>query len=224
MIMAKKSPSRPTPQRPTFDFEREAAARGLSPVAGVDEAGRGPWAGPVVAAAVILDAQALPTGINDSKALDAAARDRSFDAIMASSVAVGIGIADVERIDAMNILAATLWAMQQAVEALAVSPALVIVDGNKAPQLTCDVRTLIKGDALCLSVAAASIVAKVTRDRMMIQLADKCPGYGFENHKGYGTPEHRASLAALGVCDHHRRSFRPIKLALMNASAQTETR
>jgi ribonuclease HII len=184
----------------TFDLEASEIALGRGPVAGVDEAGRGPWAGPLVAAAVILNAARIPAGIADSKALDADARAFLYGRIVESSV-VGVGVAEVGRIDRDNILNATLWAMAQAVVNLASSPRLVLIDGNKAPHLGIETRTVVKGDARCLSIAAASIVAKVTRDRMMIELARSWPDYGFERHKGYGTP-----------C--HRRSFRPVQLAL----------
>ena len=202
---------------PTFDIEARAIAAGEGPVAGVDEAGRGPWAGPVVAAAVILDAAAIPSGLDDSKKLDAAEREALHAAIISSGAAVGVGIADVERIDRMNILRATLWAMSAAVAQLARPPRLVLVDGNRLPELSCRARAIVGGDALCASIAAASIVAKVTRDRIMTALARDLPGYGFERHKGYGTPEHKSALDRLGVSAQHRRSFRPVQLALANA-------
>ncbi len=197
----------------TFDVEASEMKLGRAPVAGVDEAGRGPWAGPVVAAAVILDERAIPDGIADSKALDHDMREALYAHIVATSV-VGVGIADVDRIDRDNILNATLWAMSEAVAALAIAPRLVLVDGNRMPRLRCEARTLVKGDALCLSIAAASIVAKVTRDRLMIEFSRSWPGYGFDRHKGYGTPEHRSALERHGVTPLHRRSFRPVQLAL----------
>ncbi len=201
--------------RPVPSFELEAAELllGRGPVAGIDEAGRGPWAGPVVAAAVILDPDRIPSGIDDSKALDEDDREALYARIVATS-AFGVGIADVARIDRDNILEATLWAMAQAVAGLARSPKLALVDGNKLPVLPCQGRAIVRGDAKCLSIAAASIVAKVTRDRMMVELARELPGYGFERHKGYGTAEHQAAIKRLGVCAHHRRSFKPIQLAL----------
>jgi len=183
------------------------------PVAGIDEAGRGPWAGPVVAAAVILDPGHIPPGLDDSKALSAAARASAYETIIASAQ-VGLGIADVARIDRDNILNATLWAMQQAVQRLSDRPRLALVDGNRAPAFDCATQCVVKGDARCLSIAAASIIAKVTRDRMMCALSEDLPDYGFERHKGYGTPEHRKALALHGVTAHHRRSFRPVQLAL----------
>ena len=197
----------------TFELEANELRLKGGPIAGVDEAGRGPWAGPVVAAAVVLDPDHIPEGIADSKALDADARELLFPRIMAYAQ-VGVGIASVERIDRDNILNATLWAMAEAVAALKHKPRLVLIDGNKAPRLSCQTRTIVKGDALCLSIAAASIIAKVTRDRLMIDNALMYPGYGFERHKGYGTPEHQAAIHRLGVSDLHRRSFKPVQLAL----------
>jgi len=197
----------------TFDAEASEMRLGRAPVAGIDEAGRGPWAGPVVAAAVILDPQAIPDGIADSKALDSEMRESLYSRIVATSI-IGVGIADVERIDRDNILNATLWAMSEAVVALAVQPRLALVDGNRMPRLPCEGRTLVKGDARCLSIAAASIVAKVTRDRLMIAQANEWPDYGFDRHKGYGTPEHRSALERFGATPLHRRSFRPVQLAL----------
>jgi ribonuclease HII len=197
----------------TFELEANEILIGGGPICGVDEAGRGPWAGPVVAAAVILDPEHIPSGIADSKVLDAEARDVLFPKIMASAQ-VGIGIADVERIDRDNILNATMWAMAEAVAALAIPPRLALIDGNKAPRLACATRTVVKGDAKCLSIAAASIIAKVTRDRIMVALAATHPGYGFERHKGYGTPEHADAIKRFGVTIVHRRSFKPIQLAL----------
>ena len=197
----------------TFELEANELQLGRGPVAGVDEAGRGPWAGPVVAAAVILDPDTIPASIADSKVLMPEERELIFPRIMASAQ-VGIGIADVGRIDRDNILNATMWAMAEAVAALVQKPRLVLIDGNRAPKLAMPSRTIIKGDAKCLSIAAASIIAKVTRDRLMIELGRALPNYGFERHKGYGTPEHQAALTRHGVTDHHRRSFRPVQLAL----------
>ncbi|MGD9784358.1 MAG: ribonuclease HII [Hyphomicrobiaceae bacterium] len=198
----------------TFELETvELQLRG-GPIAGIDEAGRGPWAGPVVAAAVVLNPNDLPPGIADSKALDADAREIVFARILERAIAIGVGIADPERIDRENILNATMWAMAEAVRALNVRPRLALVDGNRKPQLDLECRTIVKGDAKCLSIAAASIVAKVTRDRMMVALADDHPHHGFERHKGYGTPEHREAIRRFGVTPHHRRSFKPVQLAL----------
>jgi ribonuclease HII len=197
----------------TFELEAiELELRG-GPVAGVDEAGRGPLAGPVVAAAVVLDPDNIPDGIADSKALDAEDRRRIYERILAVA-RVGIGVADVVRIDADNILNAALWAMAQAVARLDCAPKLVLIDGNKAPTIDFPTRTIVQGDARCLSIAAASIVAKVARDAMMTELARSFPHYGFDRHKGYGTPEHQAAIARYGVTPHHRRSFRPVQLAL----------
>lgn len=202
---------------PTFELETVEIELGSGPVAGVDEAGRGPWAGPVVAAAVILDPENIPHGIDDSKALDEDAREILYRRIVDSACWAAVA-ADVQRIDRDNILAATLWAMSEAVGMLPRPPRLALVDGNRAPRLPCTTRTIVKGDAKCLSIAAASIIAKVTRDRLMVAQAREFPGYGFERHKGYGTPEHRDALQRLGVSSLHRRSFRPVQLALGLAS------
>jgi ribonuclease HII len=194
---------------PTTRFEAEGMAQGYRIIAGVDEAGRGPWAGPVVAAAVIFQGRRIPRGLDDSKKLTAIAREVAYEKIMARAL-VGIGVADVATIDRINILQATLLAMREAVRALPCPPELALVDGNRAPELDCAVRTVIEGDALSVSVAAASIIAKVTRDRIMCALDLVCPGYDFHQHKGYGTPEHRAALERLGVSVHHRMSFAPV--------------
>jgi ribonuclease HII len=198
----------------TFELETVELELHGGPVAGVDEAGRGPLAGPVVAAAVVLDPQRVPFGIADSKALDAPARSQLYQAILATAAHVGIGVAGVERIDSENILNATLWSMAQAVAQLGCAPKLVLIDGNKAPRLYCATRTIVQGDAKCLSIAAASIVAKVARDAMMVEIGRLYPQYGFDRHKGYGTREHHAAIERYGVTPHHRRSFRPVQLAL----------
>jgi ribonuclease HII len=197
----------------TFELEAIELMLHGGPIAGVDEAGRGPLAGPVVAAAVVLDPNIIPHGLADSKMLDAEGRRALHQAIVATS-RVGIGIAEVDRIDAENILNASLWAMAQAVAQLPCHPKLVLVDGNKAPALSQPCRAIVRGDAKCASIAAASIVAKVTRDAMMAELGRSFPGYGFERHKGYGTAEHHAAIERLGITPHHRRSFRPVQLAL----------
>lgn len=198
----------------TFELEAVELAIHGGPIAGVDEAGRGPLAGPVVAAAVILDPDRIPDGIADSKLLEADVRRALYKDILATA-RVGVGIAGVDRIDTDNILNASLWAMADAVAQLECRPRLVLVDGNKVPtQLKCASRAIVKGDAKCLSIAAASIVAKVTRDTIMIELARHFPNYGFERHKGYGTAEHQAAIERHGVTPHHRRSFRPVQLAL----------
>ena len=199
--------------KPTFELEAAELQLGMAPVAGVDEAGRGPWAGPVVAAAVILDPGRIPDNIDDSKALDEDGRAFLYNRII-KVADWGVGIAEIDRIDRDNILGATLWAMGEAVAALKSKPKLVLIDGNKAPRLAMETRTIVKGDAKCLSISAASIIAKVTRDRIMMALARDFPGYGFERHKGYGTPEHQAAINKLGVCALHRRSFKPVQLAL----------
>nr|WP_309242802.1 ribonuclease HII [Lichenibacterium sp. 6Y81] len=177
-------------------------------MAGVDEAGRGPLAGPVSAAAVILDPAALPPGIDDSKALTAEKREALFDAILGSALAVGVGLAPAAEIDAVNIRQATFAAMRRAVRALAVAPDHLLIDGRDVPPgLPCPARALVKGDALSLSIAAASIVAKVTRDRLMVRLDALHPGYGFRIHKGYPTAAHRAAIMRHGPTPFHRLSF-----------------
>jgi ribonuclease HII len=198
---------------PSFELEAVTLRLSGGPVAGVDEAGRGPWAGPVVAAAVILNPDNIPEGIDDSKALNAETREALY-AEIAARAQFGVGIADVARIDRINILQATMWAMRRAVSQLKSRPKVVLVDGDRSPRVACECRTVVGGDALCLSIAAASIIAKVTRDRLMIALARECPGYGFERHKGYGTPEHQEAVKRLGVSPHHRRTWRPTQLAL----------
>jgi ribonuclease HII len=199
-------------QAPMPDFLLERSCK-QKPVAGIDEAGRGPWAGPVVAAAVILEEKSLPPEIaarlDDSKALSAAARNEMF-ALLPLYGLIGVGEASVAEIDEHNILRATFMAMARAVRRLPVAPAMALVDGNRAPELPCPVRTVVKGDSLSLSIAAASIVAKVTRDRLMAGLARAHPGYGWERNAGYGTAEHQAALRRLGITPHHRQSFRPI--------------
>ncbi len=189
-------------------------------VVGVDEAGRGPWAGPVVAAAVRLDFAALPEGINDSKKLKAPARAALYDRIRQSAL-VGVGEASVEEIDRLNILHATMLAMQRAVEALHQQAGrmadAVLIDGNRAPKLPCRTITLVGGDARCLSIAAASIIAKVTRDRQMEALHETFPHYGWAKNAGYGTALHQQGLRLHGVTPHHRRSFAPIR-AVMEAA------
>jgi len=196
---------------PNFALERAAV---LSPVAGIDEAGRGPLAGPVVAAAVILDMDRMPKkiarAIDDSKKLAAPVREKLALWISGNAI-TGLGQASVEEIDRINILQASLLAMTRAVAALAVAPAFALVDGDKLPkQLACPARAVIGGDGLSLSIAAASILAKVTRDRHMSELDRRYPGYGWAHNAGYGTPEHRTALLHLGVTPEHRRSFSPI--------------
>jgi ribonuclease HII len=198
--------------RPTFRRERSALKRGIWPVAGCDEAGRGPLAGPVVAAAVILDPQRVPRGLDDSKKLDRETREKLYDKICACAE-VAVAMAPPARIDRDNILRASLWALARAVMALPVRPKLVFVDGRDRIDAGCDCEAVIRGDAIVASIAAASIVAKVTRDRLMTRLALDHPGYGFERHMGYAVPEHIQALTRLGPTIHHRRSFAPIRLA-----------
>ncbi len=200
---------------PSFDFEKQAIKKYGAPVGGVDEAGRGPWAGPVVAAAVILDETNYPDGLNDSKKLSAQKRDLLFKEICEKAI-VGIGIADVARIDEMNILHASLWAMSEAVKDLSQVPNVLLIDGNKAPKIDCPCELIVKGDSKSCSIAAASIIAKVTRDRILETLALEYPDYGWETNKGYGTKDHRDGIARVGVCEHHRRSYKPIQQALKN--------
>lgn len=199
---------------PTFELESIELSLGGGPIVGIDEAGRGPWAGPVVAAAVILDPRDIPRGIDDSKALDEDARAIVERRIRDKALAIGVAIADPDRIDRDNILNATLWAMVEATRQLSIKPKLALVDGNRLPRLPCLARAIVKGDAKCISIAAASIIAKVARDKLMYQLAREFPDYGFDRHKGYGTPEHKSAIARLGVTPHHRRSFKPVQLAL----------
>jgi ribonuclease HII len=203
---------------PDFAFE---AASGCDLVCGIDEVGRGPWAGPVVAAAVILDRARLPASlaaaIDDSKVLTRAQREAIF-AELPGCACTGVGSANVEEIERLNIYWATMLAMQRAVAALRAPPDLALVDGKGAPALSCKVRCIVGGDALSLSIAAASIVAKVTRDRLMSALAKDFPDYGFERHVGYGTSEHRAALVRLGPTPHHRMSFPSVREILSQLS------
>ncbi len=194
---------------PDFVLETEARRQGLGPIAGIDEAGRGPWAGPVVAAAVILDPQNIPAGLNDSKKLSAEKRNLCLAELIKAAL-LGVGIATVEEIDRLNILQASLLAMRRAVERLPKRPGIALIDGNRSPLLDCETRAVVKGDQKSLSIAAASIVAKVERDRMMVRLAEQHPEYGWERNKGYGTDQHQRALAAFGVTPHHRQSFKPI--------------
>jgi len=183
-------------------------------IVGIDEAGRGPLAGPVVAAAVILNPERPIQGLMDSKVLTALKREKLAVEIYDYALAVGIGISSVEEIDRLNILQASLLAMQRAVAELSITPTLALIDGNQAPKLSCKIRTIIGGDVTEPCISAASIVAKVLRDGLMVQAGVDYPGYGFGQHKGYGTKEHQASLRTLGPCDLHRRSFAPVRLAL----------
>lgn len=197
---------------PSFRRERALIKRGVWPVAGCDEAGRGPLAGPVVAAAVILDPDRIPRGIDDSKRLTAEEREKLFDKICATAQ-VSVAVASPSRIDRDNILRASLWALKRAVVALPETPRHVFVDGRDRLDTECDCEAVIGGDGIVLSIAAASIVAKVTRDRLMCALAQDCPGYGFEQHKGYAVPEHLEALDRLGPSIHHRSFFAPVAAA-----------
>jgi ribonuclease HII len=194
------------------DFVIEKSCRGV--VCGIDEAGRGPLAGPVVAAAVILDRRRFPAQLrdqlDDSKALTAAVREACYAALLRCA-RIGIGAASAREIDRVNILQATLLAMRRAAAALGARPDIALVDGNVAPALSCPVRTVVGGDALSFSIAAASVVAKVTRDRIMRALAPRYPGYGWETNVGYATEGHGEALRRLGPSPHHRRSFAPLR-------------
>ncbi len=184
-------------------------------LAGVDEAGRGPLAGPVVAAAVILDDARPIAGLADSKVLTALRRERLYDEIRAHALCVSVAQASAEEIDQLNILQATLLAMRRAVEGLRLAPARVLVDGNRLPVLKVPAEALVRGDAQVAAISAASIVAKVTRDRGCQELHERFPHYGFAAHKGYGTAEHLAALARHGACPEHRRSFAPVARAML---------
>ncbi len=199
------------PSAPTDLFERRARKRGAQWVAGVDEAGRGPLAGPVVVAAVIFDGRRYPRGLQDSKLLSREEREALYPRILDRAI-VAVAFASRERIDRMNILRASLWAMSRAVAGLAQRPDHVLIDGNMLPPwLPCPGETIVGGDGRSVSIAAASIVAKVTRDRLMARVGQAFPGYGFESHMGYSTPEHFAALEAHGPCPQHRRSFAPVR-------------
>jgi len=205
------------PVRPTFTRERAAIGRGVGPIAGCDEAGRGPLAGPVVAAAVILDPQRIPRGLDDSKRLTPAQRETLYTKICAVAH-VAVACAPPLRIDGDNIREASLWALARAVNALPIRPQLVFVDGRDRIACGCDCVAVVGGDGLVKSIAAASIVAKVTRDRLMARLGLAHPGYGFERHMGYSVPEHFDALARLGPTIHHRRSFAPVAALLAEPS------
>ena len=214
--MPSRSSSKPRPRTPRqlgLDWD----APGL--IAGVDEAGRGPLAGPVVAAAVILDAGKRIRGLNDSKQLAPATRERLYDEIRAKALCCSIGEASVEEIDRLNILHATMLAMQRAVEGLRLKPGKVLVDGNRLPTLKVAAEAIVQGDAKVKEISAASIVAKVHRDRLLRQLDALHPRYGFAEHKGYPTPDHLAALKLHGACIAHRRSFAPVREALVGIDA-----
>jgi ribonuclease HII len=198
---------------PTFTLEARAIAQGFAPVAGVDEAGRGPLAGPVVAAAVILDPDAIPPGLADSKLLDEPRREALYEAVMVTALAAAVASAPPARIDATDIRKATLHAMAQAIRGLALPARHVLVDGRDVPPLPLGVtgEAIVDGDALVLSIAAASILAKVHRDRLMRHVDRAAPGYGFALHKGYGTRAHREAILRLGASPHHRMTFGSLK-------------
>jgi len=211
-------------QAPTLEEEMALLSQGYSFVAGVDEAGRGSLAGPVVAAAVILPLGDLSpfrfdpyeclecfAGVRDSKQLTARERERLFEVIMQHALAVGVGSGSVEMIDERNILQATKYAMRDAITQLTTPPQALLLDAIHLPDIELLQRSIIKGDALCLSIAAASIIAKVTRDRIMVQLHELFPAYGFAQHKGYCTEDHLTALRAHGATPHHRRSFAPVR-------------
>jgi ribonuclease HII len=187
--------------------ERALWSRGFRLLAGIDEAGRGPLAGPVVAAAVVLPVGVILPGVDDSKKLSPRRREELADLIRSRALAVATGIVPHERIDEINILNATLQAMRQAVESLGLRPDHLLVDGNRSPDTGIPCVAIVDGDALSSSIAAASIIAKVTRDRLMVEYDRQYPGYGFARHKGYGTREHREAIERLGFCPIHRRSF-----------------
>ena len=202
---------------PADEFEQEARRCGYRRIAGIDEAGRGPLAGPVVAAAVILPAHVRLAGVDDSKQLSEAERERLYPAILAKSVSVGIGLADAYEIDALNILEATRLAMRRAIENLAPPPDYLLIDAVTLPAVRIPLRPIIKGDALSLSIAAASIIAKVTRDHLMAAYHETFPQYNFLSHKGYGTAEHLRMLTRFGPCAIHRRTFAPVREAAASA-------
>jgi len=204
-MISKNSPILP----PTYALEGKINGR----VCGIDEAGRGPWAGPVIAAAVILDVNHIPDGLNDSKKLTAKKREALYPLIMATGH-VGFGEASPLEIDQHNILQATLIAMQRAVDNLPVKPEHALVDGNRLPKLICPASAIIKGDSLSLSIAAASILAKVTRDKIMQKLSKIYPEYGWERNAGYGTAHHRKALSLVGPSRFHRMTFAPIRKLL----------
>jgi ribonuclease HII len=200
--------------QPDASFELAAQARGFRLIAGVDEAGRGPLAGPVVSAAVILDLADLPLGLNDSKQLNARQREAAFDEILAKALAVSVASIAAPRIDDINILAATMEAMATALQRLSIKPDYALIDGNRLPDaLACPAKAIVKGDARSVSIAAASIIAKVIRDRMMVAAGTAFPLYGFESHKGYGSAQthQKAIMSHGGVLRLHRFSFAPLK-------------
>jgi ribonuclease HII len=206
------------PSRKSSNAELSLYWTGPGLIAGVDEAGRGPLAGPVVAAAVMLDASKPILGLADSKLLSEKKRERLFDEIRAKALCFCIAEASVEEIDSLNILQATLLAMRRAVDGLRLKPQMVLVDGNRLPQLKVPAQAIVKGDSKVQAISAASILAKVHRDRQCLQMHETYPGYGFAGHKGYPTAEHLAALLALGVTPWHRRTFGPVREILVSQS------
>jgi ribonuclease HII len=184
--------------------------------AGVDEAGRGPLAGPVVVAAVILPQRYTLDWLDDSKRLSATKREKLAPQIVTQAIAYNIQFVEVDEIDRVNILQATLNGMQRAVESLEPTPKRALIDGNRAPELSCEVETVIGGDGLIASISAASILAKVYRDRLMLEMHNRYPGYGFDRHKGYPTAQHLEKLSLLGPCPIHRRTFAPVRRAIVS--------
>ncbi len=206
--------SLPVQPSPCFDLEAALMDQYAGPVAGIDEAGRGPWAGPVVVAAVILNPDRIPDGLNDSKLMTPEAREDRYAEIVATAL-VSVVVGPVKRIDRINILQASLWGMRAAYRGLGVPAGAALIDGNIIPRrFPCPARAIVGGDGLSLSVAAASIVAKVTRDRLMVKLSRRYRRYAWDSNKGYGTREHAEAIKKHGVCIHHRRSFSPIERAL----------
>lgn len=201
-----------------FHHERELWVT-YKHVAGFDEAGRGAWAGPVVAAAVVFEPECRIDGVDDSKKLSALKREKLYDQIISRALTFGVGIIDSDTVDRINILQATRQAMLVALKGLNLTPEYLLIDGNMTLDTSIQQRAIIDGDALSFTIAAASIIAKVTRDRLMVQLAEKFPGYGFDRHKGYGTKEHQAALSRLGCASIHRYSYEPIAKISNVASA-----
>jgi len=203
---------------PDFAFEDKARDQGYHRISGIDEAGRGPWAGPVIAGAVIIEraklSDELLTGLDDSKKISGKKRERLYPLIM-DQMRTAVGLSTVEEIDELNILQATMLAMKRAFENLGnPKPDFALIDGNRMPELDCDGLAVVKGDGLSLSIAAASIIAKVTRDQIMTELDKTHPGYGWANNAGYGTRQHSEAIHRLGISNHHRKSFAPIRKIL----------
>ena len=201
-------------QVPTFDEEERLKAKGYRLVAGIDEVGRGPLAGPVVAAAVILPLEERPSWLSrvrDSKQLTPTQRESIFDRVLESGIAFGVGVVSHEVIDKRGIAPATRLAMRNAIEQLSTRPDYLLIDYMRLPGVRIPQKGVVDGDSICVSIAAASIVAKVTRDRLMVELDGQYPGYGLAQHKGYGTPEHLEALQRLGPCPIHRKTFEPVR-------------